>query len=103
MAGAPPAPTNMSAPIGSAPYHSRCLRRPTVHERLLQAPLDCHRRFFAAWYTVRALTDVDLPPARDEPRRAAPILQQYVKKPPRPNDPYALRRHGITQPALELI
>jgi hypothetical protein len=51
------------------------------------------------WYTVLALTGVDLPEARRELRYAAPKLQPITRR-PRPTTPYAQRRQELARRAL---
>ena len=56
-------------------------------------------RIFPFYYTVLALTDVDLSAAVAELRYAAPALERYLKQPER-NDPYHHRRRAVAERAL---
>ena len=54
---------------------------------------------FPFYYTVLALTDIDLPGAVAELRYAAPVLERYLKRSER-NEPYHVRRRAVAERAL---
>jgi hypothetical protein len=56
-------------------------------------------RAFPFWYTVLALSDIDLPEARKELRYAAGVLERTAAKTPAKNT-YAKRRHELAKRAL---
>jgi AcrR family transcriptional regulator len=59
-------------------------------------------RAFPFWYTVLALTEVDVPEARDEIEYAAPVLERTARR-GAPSDTYAKRRHELALRALSLL
>ena len=58
-------------------------------------------RRYPFFYTVLALTEMDLPEAVDELRYAAPALERAARR--RDDDPYAIRRRALAARALERI
>jgi hypothetical protein len=59
-------------------------------------------RKFPFWYTVLALSEIDLPDARNELRYAAPALERTAGRKPAAT-PYARRRHALAQRALARV
>lgn len=59
-------------------------------------------RSFPFWYTVLALTEMDLPEARDELEFAAPVLERTARR-SAPADTYARRRHELASRALSVL
>jgi len=57
---------------------------------------------FPPWYTVWTLTDMAPAQVRDELRYAAPVLERFLKRAPKPEDDYGLRRQEIAQRALAM-
>lgn len=70
-------------------------------QHLQQARLGNGRwRFFPFWYAVWALTEMAPPQATEELQYAAPVLERSLKKTPRADERYALRRQEIARRAL---
>ncbi len=57
-------------------------------------------RFFPCWYTLWTLLEIPSPEARTELQYAAPVLERALRRQPRPDDTYGLRRRQIAQQAL---
>ena len=56
-------------------------------------------RRFPFYYTLLALSDIDLPGAVEEIRYAAPVCEAYLKRPPKP-DSTSQRRHELVERVL---
>lgn len=62
-----------------------------------------HRwRSFPFWYTVLALTEMDVPEARDELEFVAPALERAARR-AAPADTYAQRRQALAELALSVL
>jgi hypothetical protein len=59
-------------------------------------------RVFPFWYTVLALSEMDLPEAREELAYAAPVLERTALR-ARPASGYGIRRHELAGRALAAI
>ena len=59
-------------------------------------------RRFPPWYTLLALTETDLPAARDELRYAAPRIERALKR-SADGDRFVARRRAVGERALELV
>jgi hypothetical protein len=59
-------------------------------------------RKFPFWYTVLALSEMDLPAAKQELAYAAPALERTANRTPAATT-YARRRHALAQRALARI
>jgi hypothetical protein len=58
-------------------------------------------RWFPFWYSVLALSEMDLAPARAELRHAAPSLERVARR--KPSDARARRRHALAERVLERV
>lgn len=59
-------------------------------------------RVFPFWYTVLALSDMDLPEARKELAYAAPVLERTAKRAPAAGT-YGKRRHGLATRVMAVL
>ena len=59
-------------------------------------------KVFPFWYTVLALTEIDVPEARDELRHAAPVLERTVRRAPAAGS-HGTRRHELASRALSIL
>ena len=59
-------------------------------------------RVFPFWYTVLALTEMDVPEARDELRYVAPVLERTAQRAV-PASTHGKRRHELARRALEAL
>ena len=59
-------------------------------------------RSFPFWYTVLALTEMDVPEARDELEFVAPALEPTARR-AAPEDTYGQRRHEVASRALSVL
>jgi hypothetical protein len=59
-------------------------------------------RRFPFWYTVLALSEMDVPGARDEIKYARPLLERAAERTPA-RDLYARRRHELAARALSRL
>ena len=51
------------------------------------------------WYTVLALTEIELPSARRELRHAGPVCERILKRKPK-DEPFAARRRAVAEQVL---
>ena len=77
------------------------LRRGALHLRSMRDGEHQWRRF-PFWYTVLALSEMDLPAAKQELAYAAPALERTANRTPAATT-YARRRHALAQRALARI
>ena len=77
------------------------LRRGVRHLRTMRSAEGQWRRF-PFWYTVLALSEIDLPEAAKELKYAAPLLERAAKRSPAATV-YARRRHALALRALERV
>jgi hypothetical protein len=60
-------------------------------------------RVFPFWYTVLALTEMDVPEARDELAYVAPVLERAAARRAVPSDEHGRRRHRLAGRALGVL
>jgi len=55
-------------------------------------------RRYPFWYTMLALSDIDLPGVRQEIKYATPVLERFIRR--EPADRYSVRRHDLAHRLL---
>jgi hypothetical protein len=86
---------------GGLDRHEERLRRGVRHLRSVRDG-QCEWRRFPFWYTVLALTDIDVPEARQELKYAAAHLERAATRPAGPTRT-AIRRQALARRALKEI